>query len=57
VVQINGRVRARLLAPAGLQEAEALALALAAEPVARLLDGRRPRRVVHVPDRLVNLVV
>ena len=57
VVQINGRVRARLPAPAGLPEAEATALALAAEPVARLLDGRRPRRVVHVPDRLVNLVV
>ena len=57
VVEINGRVRARLPAPAGLPEAEAVALALAAEPVARLLDGRRPRRVVHVPDRLVNLVI
>ena len=57
VVQINGRVRARLAAPAGLSEREAVDLALAADTVARLLDGRRPRRVVHVPDRLVNLVV
>jgi len=57
VVQINGRVRARLEVPAGLSGSEAEARALAAVPVARILGGRRPRRVVHVPDRLLNLVV
>lgn len=57
VVQINGRVRARLAVPPGLSESEAEARALAAVPVARMLGGRRPRRVVHVPDRLLNLVV
>jgi leucyl-tRNA synthetase len=57
VVQVDGRVRARLEAPSGLDEAAAVALALDADPVARLLDGRPPRQVVYVPDRLVNLVL
>ena len=56
VVQVDGRVRARLRAPAGLSDREARQLALASEPVRRLLGGREPRRVVHVPDRLINLV-
>ncbi len=56
VVQVDGRVRARLRVPAGLPEAEVVRLALAAPKVAGHLDGVRPRQVVHVPDRLVNLV-
>jgi len=57
VVQVDGRVRARLRVPAGLSEAEAARLALDAPAVAAQAAGRRPRRVVHVPDRLVNLVL
>jgi leucyl-tRNA synthetase len=56
VVQVDGRVRARLRGPAGTPEAEAARLALAAPSVAAHLDGRRPARIVHVPDRLLNLV-
>ena len=56
VVQVDGRVRTRLHAHAGLSEREALEAALASEPVRRLLDGRQPQRVVYVPDRLINLV-
>jgi leucyl-tRNA synthetase len=56
VVQVDGRVRARLRVPAGTPEAEAARLALAAPSVAAHLDGRRPARIVHVPDRLLNLV-
>jgi leucyl-tRNA synthetase len=56
VVQVDGRVRARLRVAAGLPEAEAVRLALAAPAAARHLAGRRPSHVVHVPDRLVNLV-
>jgi len=57
VVQVDGRVRARVRARTGTSDSEALELALASEPVIRLLDGRPPRRVVHVPDRLINLVM
>jgi leucyl-tRNA synthetase len=56
VVQVDGRVRARLVVLAGLPESEATVLALESAAVARHLGGRRPRHVVHVADRLVNLV-
>jgi leucyl-tRNA synthetase len=56
VVQVDGRVRARLRVPAGTAESEAVRLALAAPPVVAHLAGRPPSRIVHVPDRLLNLV-
>jgi leucyl-tRNA synthetase len=57
VVQVNGKVRARLLVPAGIDEAEATRRALADDTVQKFLDGGQIRKVVYVPDRLVNLVV
>ena len=57
VVQVNGRRRDALPAPAGLDRERAVALALSSERVRRHLRGRAPRQAVHVPDRLVNLVV
>jgi leucyl-tRNA synthetase len=56
VVQINGKVRDRLEVPADIDEAEAKALALESEAVARHLVGREPRKVIYVPGRLVNVV-
>ncbi len=57
VVQVNGRVRDRIQAPADIDDASAQALALASETVQRHLDGRSPKRVVVVPGKLVNVVV
>jgi leucyl-tRNA synthetase len=56
VVQVNGKVRDRLVVPAGVSEADARALALASETVQRLLEGRQPKKVIVVPGRLVNVV-
>jgi hypothetical protein len=44
-------------APPGLDRDQALALALGSGNVRRHLDGREPVKVVHVPDRLINLVM
>jgi leucyl-tRNA synthetase len=57
VVQVNGKVRARLVLPRGTPEADAVAAARADEGVARFTEGKAPRKVVFVPDRLVNIVV
>jgi leucyl-tRNA synthetase len=57
VVQINGKLRDRFLAPADLSEAEARERALACEGVQRHLDGKQPLKIVYVPGRLVNVVV
>ena len=45
-----------LTAPRGLDRAEIEALALASDKVRRQLDGATPRKVIVVPDRLVNIV-
>ena len=56
VVQVSGRVRERLLVPAGTSEAEALARALDSEKVRAALGDAQPSKVVFIPDRLINLV-
>jgi leucyl-tRNA synthetase len=53
-VQVDGKLRARIDVPAG---ADLEAAARADERVRRHLDGRTVRKVVVVPDRLVNFVV
>jgi leucyl-tRNA synthetase len=55
-VQVNGKRRDTLSAPRGLDRAAAEALALASDKVQRQLNGAAPRKVIVVPDRLVNIV-
>jgi leucyl-tRNA synthetase len=57
VVQVNGRVRARLKVAAGLGEAELIPRALAEPAVAQHINGKRVVKQIVVPDKLVNLVV
>jgi leucyl-tRNA synthetase len=57
VVQVNGRVRDRIVVPAGIDEETAITLATSSERVRRYLDRRTVRRAVYVPGKLVNLVV
>jgi leucyl-tRNA synthetase len=55
-IQVNGKLRDTLNAPRGLDRAAAEALALASDKVQRQLEGATPRKVIVVPDRLVNIV-
>jgi leucyl-tRNA synthetase len=55
-IQVNGKLRDTLDAPRGLDRGAAEALALASEKVQRLLEGNAPKKVIVVPDRLVNIV-
>ena len=57
VVQVNGKVRGRVVVPAGIGQAEAQRVAQDEENVARTLAGREPRRVIHVPGKVINFVV
>ena len=56
VVQVNGKVRAQLPAAPGLDEPAARSLAESHERVARHLANKTVRKVVYVPDRLINFV-
>jgi leucyl-tRNA synthetase len=55
-VQVNGKLRDTVTAPRGLDRAAVEALALASGNVQRQLDGAEPRKIIVVPDRLVNIV-
>lgn len=56
VVQVNGKKRAQLQLARGAPRAEVEAAALQLPQVVERLDGRPPRKLVVVPDRLVNIV-
>jgi leucyl-tRNA synthetase len=57
VVQVNGKVRDRIVVSAGIGEEEARVRALASEKVAPYLKGSMPTRVVVRLPHLVNIVV
>ncbi|MDE3064555.1 MAG: leucine--tRNA ligase [Acidobacteriota bacterium] len=57
VVQVNGKVRARVEVAPSASEEEAATLALAEARVVAELAGRTPQRVVSRPPRLVNVIV
>jgi leucyl-tRNA synthetase len=57
VIQVNGKVRSKIQVPQEASQDEIERKALAEEKIQRLLSGSPPKRVVHVPGRLVNIVV
>ena len=57
IVQVNGKLRGRVQLPAGAQRQIAVDAALADPDVQRFIAGKPVRRAVHVPDKLVNLVI
>ncbi|HWP34633.1 MAG TPA: leucine--tRNA ligase [Thermodesulfobacteriota bacterium] len=57
VVQVNGKVRSRITLPADSPEEAVREAALADARVREFTGGRPPRKVVVVPNRLVNIVV
>jgi leucyl-tRNA synthetase len=57
VVQVNGKLRARIELEPGAGQEQALEQALAVENIQRHVDGKTIRKVIHVPDRLLNIVV
>lgn len=56
VVQVNGRIRDVLLVSSGITEKEAVALALKQEKVKKWFPSGKPKNMVFVKGRLLNLV-
>ena len=56
-VQVNGRLRGTVSAAPGASEDQVVALAKAEPNVAKHLEGMQVRKIIHVPDRLLNFVV
>ena len=56
-VQVNGKLRDTVSLPRDAEEDEARATALASAGVIRYLEGREPRKVIVVKNRIINVVV
>ena len=57
VVQINGKIRARLNIPADISAPDAIALAKAEDAVMNEISGKNIVKELYVPKKLVNIVV
>ncbi|MDB4373236.1 leucine--tRNA ligase [bacterium] len=56
IVQVNGKLRARILVPADVSKEDAEKAALADENVTAHTNGKTVRKVIVVPGKLVNIV-
>jgi leucyl-tRNA synthetase len=57
VVQVNGKLRGHIMVPSSATREQIEFFALANEDVKRFVNGQKPKKVVVVPGRLVNVVV
>lgn len=57
VIQVNGKVRAKTMAPAGLGDDKIKEMALGEPKIKKLIEGRTVRKVIVVKGKLVNIVV
>ena len=57
VVQINGKVRDRFSIPAGIPQKEAEELTMKRENVRKYITGKKLRKIIYIPDRLINIVI
>ena len=57
VVQVNGKIKARLNVAADIASADAIALAKEQETVAAMLGGKTVIKELYVPKKLVNIVI
>ena len=57
VIQVNGKVRSKLMVPAGTSDKDIEAAALADAKVREFTNGKTPKKVIVVQGKLVNVVV
>ena len=57
VVQVNGKLRDKIQAPAGISDEDAKALALGSETIQKFMDGKEARKIIVIKGRLVNIVI
>jgi leucyl-tRNA synthetase len=57
IVQINGKVRDKITASAGISQKEAEKLILESEKIKKLLEGKEIKKTIFIPNKLVNIVI
>ena len=56
-MQVNGKLRAKLIAPLDAESQSLQEMVLAEDKVARFTDGKTILKFIVVPNKLVNVVV
>jgi len=57
IIQINGRMRGKILVDADLGDDEILELAVKDQRISSLIDGKQIAKTIVVPNKLVNIVL
>ena len=57
VVQVNGKVRDRLMLPVGVDEDHVRQTVLSRPKIVDLLDGKQPRKVIYIPSKIFSIVL
>ncbi len=57
VVQVNGKLRSKLEVDASISGDELKSMALSDEKVARFIEGNEIKKIIVIPEKLVNIVV
>ncbi|MDI6591973.1 MAG: class I tRNA ligase family protein, partial [Patescibacteria group bacterium] len=57
IVQVNGKVRDKIEAEANISEEKAKELAISREKVKKWIEGKEIKKVIFVPEKLINIVV
>jgi leucyl-tRNA synthetase len=54
---VNGKLRDTIMLPRDCEADDAEARALASPAIIRYLDGKAPRKVIVVKNRIINVVI
>jgi leucyl-tRNA synthetase len=57
VVQVNGKIKDRIVVSTDADEEQIKQKALASEKVKKALDGKEPKKIIVIKSRLVNIVI
>ena len=57
MIQINGKVRGSIEASKSLSKDKLEEVAIKSEAALKWLNGKEPKRIIVVPNKLVNIVV
>ncbi len=57
IIQINGKVRDKVKAMVDINQGEAERMALNREKIKKILTGNHPKKIIYIPNRLINIVI
>jgi len=57
VIQVNGKLRDKIEVPADISESEAKSIALGSEKIKKWLSGKKPKKIIFIKGKLINIVL